>query len=91
MEEPTAAEKSFEDFFSGVNDVARKEVNTRAYIKGKKFDVFPTKSRIAHGLVDIVFFPLLVCVLGVFSRRLLVRVLILLANHCIDRSPSSET
>ncbi|KAL7680640.1 hypothetical protein Plhal304r1_c064g0151931 [Plasmopara halstedii] len=36
MEEPTAAEKSFEDFFSGVNDVARKEVNTRAYIKGKK-------------------------------------------------------
>ncbi|KAL7995821.1 hypothetical protein Plhal703r1_c42g0141711 [Plasmopara halstedii] len=36
MEEPTAPEESFEDFFSGVNDVAQKVVNTRAYIKGKK-------------------------------------------------------
>ncbi|KAL7679591.1 hypothetical protein Plhal304r1_c076g0163041 [Plasmopara halstedii] len=33
---PTAPEQSFEDFFSGVNDVAQKVVNTRAYIKGKK-------------------------------------------------------
>ncbi|ETP18064.1 hypothetical protein F441_07666 [Phytophthora nicotianae CJ01A1] len=36
MEETTAPEESFEDFFSGVNDVAQKVVNTRAYIKGKK-------------------------------------------------------
>ncbi|ETI30218.1 hypothetical protein F443_22662 [Phytophthora nicotianae P1569] len=36
MEKPTAPEESFEDFFSGVNDVAQKVVNTRAYIKGKK-------------------------------------------------------
>ncbi|GMF22093.1 unnamed protein product [Phytophthora lilii] len=36
MEEPTAPEESFEDFFSGVNDVAHKVVNTRAYIKGKR-------------------------------------------------------
>ncbi|GMF35852.1 unnamed protein product [Phytophthora lilii] len=36
MEEPTAPEESFEDFVSGVNDVAQKVVNTRAYIKGKK-------------------------------------------------------
>ncbi|GMF40469.1 unnamed protein product [Phytophthora lilii] len=32
MEEPTAPE----DFYKGVNDVAQKAVNTRAYIKGKK-------------------------------------------------------
>ncbi|GMF16704.1 unnamed protein product [Phytophthora lilii] len=36
MEEPTASEDTFEDFYGGVNDVAHKAVNTRASIKGKK-------------------------------------------------------
>ncbi|ETP51845.1 hypothetical protein F442_03068 [Phytophthora nicotianae P10297] len=36
MEKPTAPEESFEDFFNGVNDVAHKVVNTRAYMKGQK-------------------------------------------------------
>ncbi|GMF39669.1 unnamed protein product [Phytophthora lilii] len=36
MEEPTAPEDAPEGFYSGVNGVAEKAVNTRAYIKGKK-------------------------------------------------------
>ena len=32
MEQPTAPEDSSGDFYSGVNDVAQKVVNTRAYI-----------------------------------------------------------
>ncbi|GMF36328.1 unnamed protein product [Phytophthora lilii] len=35
MEEPSASEDLTEDFYGGVNDVAQKAVNTRAYIKGK--------------------------------------------------------
>ncbi|KUF85862.1 Leucine--tRNA ligase [Phytophthora nicotianae] len=36
MEEPTAQEQGPEDFYRGVNDVAQKAVNTRAFVKGKK-------------------------------------------------------
>ncbi|GMF33554.1 unnamed protein product [Phytophthora lilii] len=36
MEEPTAPEDTFEDFYKGVNDVAHKAVNIRPYIKGKR-------------------------------------------------------
>ncbi|GMF35214.1 unnamed protein product [Phytophthora lilii] len=36
MEEPTTQEQGPEDFYRGVNDVAQKAVNTRAYIKGRK-------------------------------------------------------
>ncbi|GMF23710.1 unnamed protein product [Phytophthora lilii] len=36
MDEPTAPEDSSDDFYRGVNNVAQKVINTRAYIKGKK-------------------------------------------------------
>ncbi|DBA00842.1 TPA: hypothetical protein N0F65_008485 [Lagenidium giganteum] len=57
-----------------------------------RFDIFPTEGRIVHRPVDIVvFFSLFDCVLGVFTLSLLVRVLILLTNHCLDRTPLFET